>query len=181
VRFGIAALPGVPGRLEPVDRGQPFRVFVDYAHTPDALARLVRDAREFTEGSLILVFGCGGERDPGKRPEMGRIAARGADRILLTSDNPRSEDPIAILREIDSGVREVPGADRRCRTIPDRREAVAAAVAGAHPGDTVLVAGKGHESGQETAGRIEPMDDRQVASDALARLGFVGGERDAGP
>jgi UDP-N-acetylmuramoyl-L-alanyl-D-glutamate--2,6-diaminopimelate ligase len=169
---GVLAVRGVPGRVERVDRGQPFAVLVDYAHTPDALARLLAGIRELIAGRLIVAFGCGGDRDRGKRPEMGRVAARGADLMLLTSDNPRSEDPLAILEDIERGVRSVAGAADRCRAVPDRTEAVALAVRAARPGDAVVVAGKGHESTQTVGERVEPLDDRELALRALAQLGW---------
>ncbi len=171
---GVAALASVPGRVERVDQGQPFSVLVDYAHTPDALARLLASAREVVAGRLLLVFGCGGERDRGKRPEMGRVAAEGTDLAFLTSDNPRGEDPVVILREVEDGVRRVPGGTDRCRVIVDRAEAVHAAVAAARPGDAVLVAGKGHEATQTIGDRILRMDDRAIVREALATAGFAG-------
>ena len=151
----------VPGRFEPVDAGQPFAVLVDYAHTPDSLENVLRAARELTSGRVICVFGAGGDRDRGKRPLMGAIAARLADVAIVTSDNPRSEDPEAILDEIVAGM---PAHEREV----DRRRAIARAVECAAPGDVVVIAGKGHEQGQEFAdGRKEPFDDRQVAAEAL--------------
>ncbi|MBI3998856.1 MAG: UDP-N-acetylmuramoyl-L-alanyl-D-glutamate--2,6-diaminopimelate ligase [Armatimonadetes bacterium] len=173
----LAAMPGIPGRFEPVDEGQPFAVVVDYAHTPDGLENVLRSAREITTGRLIVVFGCGGDRDRTKRPMMGRIAAEIADRVIVTSDNPRSEDPMAIIREI------IPGADagRAGRQIPvqiepDRRRAIAAAVAAARSGDLVLIAGKGHETYQEIMGAKHPFDDREVVRQALrAGCAPVGG------
>ncbi len=155
---GIAGLVGVPGRMERVDAGQPFAALVDFAHTPEAVVTLLRAVRQVTPGRVILVLGCGGDRDRGKRPLMGRAAVEGADVAVLTSDNPRSEDPLAILADMQQ-----PGAV----VEPDRRTAIAWAVAHAHPGDTVVVAGKGHESGQEVAGVKTPFDDRQVLREAL--------------
>jgi UDP-N-acetylmuramoyl-L-alanyl-D-glutamate--2,6-diaminopimelate ligase len=155
---GIAQLPGVPGRMERVDAGQPFAALVDYAHTPDAVETLLRTVREVTAGRVIVVLGCGGDRDRGKRPLMGRAAVEGADLAVLTSDNPRSEDPLAILAEMQQ-----PGAV----VEPDRRAAIALAVAEARPGDTVVVAGKGHETGQEAGGVVTPFDDREVLRAAL--------------
>ena len=152
----------VPGRFEPVDEGQGFAVLVDYAHTPDSLENVLAAARELTEGRVIVVFGAGGDRDRGKRPQMGEIAARLADLAIVTSDNPRSEDPEAIIGEI------LEGAGGRAEAIVDRRAAIARAVEAASTGDVVLVAGKGHEQGQEFAGgRKEPFDDVRVARDAL--------------
>jgi UDP-N-acetylmuramoyl-L-alanyl-D-glutamate--2,6-diaminopimelate ligase len=159
---GVAALPGVPGRMERVDAGQPFSALVDYAHTPQAVASLLRTVRDVTAGRVIVVLGCGGDRDRGKRPLMGRAAVEGADVVVLTSDNPRGEDPLVILAEM-----EQPGA----LIEPDRRAAILLAVAQARPGDAVVVAGKGHESGQEVDGVVTPFDDRVVLREALEALG----------
>ena len=171
-RAAAAALAGfaaVPGRFEPVDEGQGFAVLVDYAHTPDSLSNVLAAARELTEGRVIVVFGAGGDRDRGKRPQMGAIAARLADLAIVTSDNPRSEDPEAIIREILAGAG--PGAE----SIVDRRAAIARAVEAAETGDVVVVAGKGHEQGQEFAGgRREPFDDVAVAREALRGATAVG-------
>jgi UDP-N-acetylmuramoyl-L-alanyl-D-glutamate--2,6-diaminopimelate ligase len=155
----------VPGRFEPVEAGQPFTVLVDYAHTPDSLDNVLRAARELAgpAARVLCVFGAGGDRDRGKRPLMGEIAARLADVAIVTSDNPRSEDPEAILDEIEAGMT---GAHLR---EGDRRAAIARAVELAEPGDVVVIAGKGHEQGQEFAdGRKEPFDDRVVAREALS-------------
>jgi UDP-N-acetylmuramoyl-L-alanyl-D-glutamate--2,6-diaminopimelate ligase len=153
----------VPGRFEPVEEGQPFAVLVDYAHTPDSLENVLHAARELGTGRVICVFGAGGDRDRGKRPLMGAAAARLADLAIVTSDNPRSEDPEAILDEIEAGMGE--GAHER---QVDRRAAIARAVELAEPGDVVVIAGKGHEQGQEfEGGRKEPFDDRVVAAEAL--------------
>ncbi len=163
---GAAGVPGVPGRWEPVEAGQPFPVIVDYAHTPDALSRALAALREETRGGrAIVVFGCGGDRDRGKRRPMGRIAGRLADLVIVTDDNPRGEDPEEIAREVLAGVRE--GAARAFR-VADREEAIARAVRMAEPGDAVLVAGKGHEDYQEVDGRRLPFDDREVARALLA-------------
>jgi UDP-N-acetylmuramoyl-L-alanyl-D-glutamate--2,6-diaminopimelate ligase len=161
----------VPGRFEPVEGGQPFAVLVDYAHTPDSLENVLRAARLLTKGRLVCVFGCGGDRDRDKRPKMGEIAARLADRCVVTSDNPRSEDPDAIIAEILAGIPGQAFGNGREDLIvePDRREAIALALAGAEPDDTVVIAGKGHEQGQEFAGgRKIPFDDRTVAAELLA-------------
>jgi UDP-N-acetylmuramoyl-L-alanyl-D-glutamate--2,6-diaminopimelate ligase len=162
-----AALPQagrVPGRFEPVEEGQPFAVLVDYAHTPDSLENVLGAARELTDGRVHCVFGCGGDRDRGKRPQMGAIAARLADRAIVTSDNPRSEDPEAIVREILAGT----GAAGHVSWDLDRRAAITTAIAGAAAGDVVVIAGKGHEQGQEYAeGRKVPFDDVAVAREAL--------------
>jgi len=162
VRAGISAVPGVPGRFEAVEAGQPFTVLVDYAHTPDGLENVLGSAREITAGRLICVFGCGGDRDRGKRPLMGRVARRLADVALVTSDNPRSEDPEAIIAEIMDGI--------PMESEPDRRAAIERAVGLARPGDVVVIAGKGHEQGQQFADRTLPFDDRTVAREALAGL-----------
>jgi UDP-N-acetylmuramoyl-L-alanyl-D-glutamate--2,6-diaminopimelate ligase len=164
VREGVERLPGVPGRFEAVDEGQPFTVLVDYAHTPDSLENVLRAARELTEARLICVFGCGGDRDRGKRPEMGRIAAELADVPIVTSDNPRSEDPRAIIDEILRGMDGEPVVE------PDRRAAIELAISEAVEGDVVVIAGKGHEQGQEFADRKIPFDDREVAREALRKL-----------
>jgi UDP-N-acetylmuramoyl-L-alanyl-D-glutamate--2,6-diaminopimelate ligase len=162
----LASAGRVPGRFEPVEEGQPFAVLVDYAHTPDSLQNVLEAARRLTGGRLIAVFGCGGDRDREKRPLMGAIAARLSDLCVVTSDNPRSEEPEAIIDEILAGVSD-PG-DGRVRVEPDRRAAIAIALGSAEPGDTVVIAGKGHERGQELAGgRKVPFDDREVAKEEL--------------
>ncbi len=163
----------VPGRMEPVDEGQEYAVLVDYAHTPDSLENVLGTARELTGGRVICVFGAGGDRDTGKRALMGEIAARGADVVVVTSDNPRSEQPQAIIAQImegTAGARPVGAA--KIVVEPNRREAIHRAVAAARPGDVVLIAGKGHEQGQElAAGRVVPFDDVAVAREALRALG----------
>jgi UDP-N-acetylmuramoyl-L-alanyl-D-glutamate--2,6-diaminopimelate ligase len=154
----------VPGRFEPVDAGQPFAVLVDYAHTPDSLENVLRAARDLTDGRVIVVFGAGGDRDRGKRPLMGRAARALADRVVVTSDNPRSEDPEAIIAQILDGTGEGPEVE----ALVDRREAIARAVELAGAGDVVVIAGKGHEQGQEFEdGRKVPFDDVTVAREAL--------------
>jgi UDP-N-acetylmuramoyl-L-alanyl-D-glutamate--2,6-diaminopimelate ligase len=161
----------VPGRFEPVDEGQDFGVLVDYAHTPEALENVLRAARPVTQGRLHVVFGAGGDRDRGKRPLMGDAARRLADRVTVTSDNPRSEDPDAIIDEVMAGAG--PGAER----VTDRRSAIALAIESGGPGDVVVIAGKGHEQGQEFEnGRKEPFDDVTVAREAL-RERMTAGER----
>ncbi len=164
VARGAESVRGVPGRFESVDEGQPFAVVVDYAHTPASLANALRTARDLSSGRVICVFGCGGDRDRDKRPLMGEVASRGADLVVVTSDNPRSEEPHAIALEIVSGV----ATDVEVEL--DRARAIGQAVESALPGDVVLVAGKGHEQGQEVAGRVLPFDDREVAREALRRL-----------
>ncbi len=167
-----AALPQagrVPGRFEPVDEGQPFAVLVDYAHTPDSLENVLSAARPLAAGHRVIsVFGCGGDRDRGKRPQMGEISARLADRTIVTSDNPRSEDPAAIVDEILAGVDAGARADGAVTAEVDRRAAIAQAVGEAAAGDVVVIAGKGHEQGQEYAGGEKvPFDDVTVAREAL--------------
>ncbi|MFJ6698671.1 UDP-N-acetylmuramoyl-L-alanyl-D-glutamate--2,6-diaminopimelate ligase [Streptomyces sp. NPDC091272] len=167
---GIAAVPGVPGRLERVDAGQDFLAVVDYAHKTDAVESVLRALRKVTEGELHIVLGCGGDRDRQKRGAMGAAAARLADTAVLTSDNPRSEDPLAILATMLAGAAEVPAHQRGdVAVFEDRAAAIAEAVARAKTGDTVLVAGKGHEQGQDIAGVIRPFDDRKVLRDAIER------------
>lgn len=158
---GMAGLAGVPGRMERVEAGQPFTVLVDYAHTPDSLEHLLRAARRLTDARLTVVIGCGGDRDRGKRPAMGRVAAELADRAVFTSDNPRSEDPGAILDAMRAGAGAAGDAD--VASEPDRRSAIEQALAGAGHGDLVVIAGKGHETYQELADRTVDFDDRVVA------------------
>lgn len=161
----IEHLGQVPGRFQSVDEGQPFVVLVDYAHTPDSLENVLSAARDLTDHQLHVVFGCGGDRDQGKRSLMGEIAARLADQVIVTSDNPRSEDPEAISAEILSGI------DRDVAYTLDRRDAISDAIERAKPGDVVVIAGKGHEQGQEfEEGRKVPFDDVEVARDALRSL-----------
>ena len=166
----LASAGQVPGRFEPVDEGQPFAVLIDYAHTPDSLENALGAARELTEGRLIAVFGCGGDRDREKRPLMGAIAARLSNACVVTSDNPRSEEPKAIIAEILAGMTDSDTGE--IEVEPDRRAAIALAFEAATPGDTVVIAGKGHEQGQELAdGRKIPFDDREVAREELRKLG----------
>jgi UDP-N-acetylmuramoyl-L-alanyl-D-glutamate--2,6-diaminopimelate ligase len=164
IAYGVRELRGVPGRFEAVDEGQPFAVLVDYAHTPDSLENVLRTARDLAQGRVICVFGCGGDRDRGKRPLMGRIATELADLAIVTSDNPRSEEPEAIIAEILEGAGEA-------EVESDRREAIAQAIGAAAEGDVVVIAGKGHEQGQQFAERTIPFDDREVAREVLKRLG----------
>ena len=161
---GSPACSGVPGRFEAVDEGQPFGVIVDYSHTPDSLETALRAARQLAEGRVIVVFGAGGDRDRGKRPLMGSVAVELADVAIVTSDNPRSEDPLAIIQDV------LQGAGLDVEIDPDRRSAIQRAVGLAAPGDVVVIAGKGHEQGQEIAGVVHPFDDRAVAREALAEL-----------
>ncbi len=160
---GVEHVAGVPGRFEGVDEGQPFAVIVDYAHTPEALENVLAEARRLARNRVTCVFGCGGDRDRTKRPLMGAVVSRLADRAIVTSDNPRSEEPGAIIEEI------LRGMEGEYEVEPDRAEAIALAVAGADEGDVVVIAGKGHEQGQEFADRTIPFDDREVARDALRR------------
>jgi len=165
---GLAGAARVPGRFEPIDEGQGFSVLVDYAHTPDSLENVLRAARRLTEARLIAVFGAGGDRDRDKRPKMGRAGAELSDLAVVTSDNPRSEDPQAIVAEVVAGT----GGGATVEVEVDRRAAIALALGLAEPGDTVVIAGKGHEQGQEfEGGRKVPFDDREVAREELRKLG----------
>ncbi len=164
IRRGVASVAGVPGRFQSLDAGQEFVVIVDYAHKPGALENVLQTARGLTTGRLICVFGCGGDRDRGKRPIMGRIVSELADVAIVTSDNPRSEDPLAIIDEIVAGMDAAPDI------VPDRAAAIGRAIEQAGPGDVVVIAGKGHERGQEIAGMITPFDDTEVAGEALRAL-----------
>ena len=159
IRAGIATVTGVPGRFESVEAGQPFDVIVDYAHTPDSLANVLEAARDLGGGKLIVVFGAGGDRDREKRPLMGRAAARLADRAIVTTDNPRSEDPAEIAAQV---------ADGRLEIVLDRRAAIETALGDARPGDVVVIAGKGADSEMEIAGQTIPFDDRVVAREVLS-------------
>jgi UDP-N-acetylmuramoyl-L-alanyl-D-glutamate--2,6-diaminopimelate ligase len=166
IAAGVAHLSGVPGRFEAVDEGQPFVVLVDYAHTPKALASVLSEARSLATNRVLCVFGCGGDRDPAKRPLMGEVASGLADAVVVTSDNPRSEDPLVIIEQILAGTAETANVE----VEPDRLLAIARAVEEAGEGDVIVIAGKGHEQGQEFADRVVPFDDRDVARDALRRL-----------
>ncbi len=161
---GLASVETVPGRFETVDEGQPFAVLVDYSHTPASLETALRAARGLAEGRVLVVFGAGGDRDRGKRPLMGKVAVELADLAIVTSDNPRSEDPLAIIQDV------LQGAGTGVEIDPDRRTAIQRAIALAAPGDVVVIAGKGHEQGQEIDGVVHPFDDRAVAREALAAL-----------
>jgi UDP-N-acetylmuramoyl-L-alanyl-D-glutamate--2,6-diaminopimelate ligase len=171
---GVATLSRVPGRFERVDCQQPFTLVVDYAHTDDALRNLTALAREFVQqaghkGKVITVFGCGGDRDRVKRPLMGEAAGRGSDFVILTSDNPRSEDPLAIINDAMVGLQR---SGTKYKTEPDRKAAIALAVAEANPGDIVLIAGKGHEKVQITRNGSVPFDDVDVAQRVLRDAGY---------
>ena len=163
----LAEIRGVPGRFESIKLGQPFNVIVDYAHTPDGLENVLRTAKDFTTGRLLTVFGCGGDRDKSKRPLMGKVAAQWSDFLAVTSDNPRSEDPEQIIRDILTGVKGI-----KHRALSDRQEAINYVCRLAKPGDTVLIAGKGHETEQIIGNTLIPFDDREVARQALRRLGY---------
>ncbi len=171
---GISELAYVPGRFERVDCGQPFTVVVDYAHTDDALRNLTALARDFVahaglKGKVITLFGCGGDRDRAKRPLMGEAAGKGSDLVVLTSDNPRSEDPLAIMNDAVVGLQK---SGAKYTMEPDRRKAIAFAINQAVAGDIVLLAGKGHEKVQVTKGATIPFDDVEVARETLKTLGF---------
>ncbi|MGI9539280.1 MAG: Mur ligase family protein, partial [Miltoncostaeaceae bacterium] len=165
---GIATLGGVPGRFEPVDRGQAFQVIVDYAHTPDSLENVLLAARGLAgDGRVLTVFGCGGDRDRGKRPQMGDAARRLADLAIVTSDNPRTEDPDAIIEDVLEGTR---GGPAEVTVEEDRRGAIVEVMRRARAGDVVVIAGKGHEQGQDRHGTVTPFDDRVVAREVLDDL-----------
>jgi UDP-N-acetylmuramoyl-L-alanyl-D-glutamate--2,6-diaminopimelate ligase len=164
---GVERAEPVPGRLEPIDEGQGFLVMVDYAHTPDSIQHVLRGARPLSAGKLIVVFGCGGDRDRDKRPQMGRVAVGEADLAVITTDNPRSEDPAAIIDAVLEGARDATG---RWTVEPDRRAAIRSALRSAEDGDIVVIAGKGHETVQEAGERRIAFDDRQVAREELAAL-----------
>ncbi len=164
---GIATSQGVPGRMERVDGGQPFTAIVDYAHKPDAVTAVLEALRPVTAGRLIIVIGAGGDRDHGKRPLMGEAAARHADVVIVTDDNPRQENPASIRADVMSGAGNGPGV---ALEVAGRREAIAHAVAMAHLGDTIVVAGKGHERGQEIGGTTHPFDDREVLLELIKDL-----------
>jgi UDP-N-acetylmuramoyl-L-alanyl-D-glutamate--2,6-diaminopimelate ligase len=164
---GVERAQPVPGRLEPIDEGQGFLVMVDYAHTPDSIQHVLRGARPLSSGKLIVVFGCGGDRDRDKRPQMGRVAVGEADLAVITTDNPRSEDPAAIIDAVVEGARDATG---RWTVEPDRRAAIRSALRSAEDGDIVVIAGKGHETVQEVGERRIAFDDRQVARQELAVL-----------
>ena len=161
---GLAAVRAVPGRMEPVDEGQDFLVLVDYAHTPDAVEKVLMAAREFARGRVLVTFGCGGDRDRGKRPVMGKLAAQLADVVIVTSDNPRTEDPSAIIRDILAGVSDQSHA---VRVQPDRAAAIRALVSEARPWDVAVIAGKGHEDYQVLGHEKRHFDDREEARNAL--------------
>lgn len=166
---GLTGVQQIPGRLEHIDEGQSFSVLVDYAHSPDGLEKAIAAVRQVTEGRVITVFGCGGDRDPSKRAPMGEAAGRLSDAVVITSDNPRSEEPGAVIAQVETGVDRTAAAKR---VEPDRRSAIALALSEAGPGDAVLIAGKGHEDYQIFADRTVHFDDREVAHEELRRLGW---------
>jgi len=156
--------------MERVDLGQNFNIWIDYAHTPDGMERVFRTVKSFTRGRLICLFGCGGDRDRGKRPQMGKIAEEWGDSIVLSSDNPRSEDPAEIVEEILSGIKD----KNNVKVILDRKEALEFAVSSADAKDSLLVTGKGHENYQEVRGVKYPFNERQIIEEQLIRLGYTG-------
>jgi UDP-N-acetylmuramyl-tripeptide synthetase len=164
---GIEGVKGVPGRMERVTAGQAFQLIVDYAHTPDALKNMLATLRALPHGKLIIVFGCGGDRDRGKRPLMGEIAARMSDLVIATSDNPRTEDPLQILEEIEAGLRM---GTATYELVVNRRDAIELAIKRARPEDAVVIAGKGHENYQIIGTRAYPFDDRAVARELILKL-----------
>lgn len=170
IKNSLEAVPGVDGRVEAVDAGQPFAVIVDYAHTPDGLENVLKTVKEFAEGRVLCVFGCGGDRDRTKRPIMGQIASKYSDYVLVTSDNPRTEEPKAILLDIEQGLLQSNVSNERYKLIEDRREAIEKAIEMASPGDVVLIAGKGHETYQLIGKEVHDFDDRLVAKEAIRGL-----------
>jgi len=167
IKEALESVPGVPGRFELIDCGQDFTVIVDYAHTPDGLENILKTAKAFAQRRIITVFGCGGDRDRTKRPLMGKVAAKYADYCIITSDNPRSEDPVQIIKETEAGVVEGGKSRDDYATVTDRRQAIAKAIAMAEPGDVVIIAGKGHETYQIIKDKVLPFDDREVAREIL--------------
>jgi UDP-N-acetylmuramoyl-L-alanyl-D-glutamate--2,6-diaminopimelate ligase len=187
IAHGLRNMKAVPGRMEKVDEGQPFGVVVDYAHTEDAIIRLLESVREVTAKRIITVFGCGGDRDRTKRPAMGAAAIKGSDIVIITSDNPRTEDPLSIIRDIERGLvdhgvktsvqdaaRQVAPGKRPYAIIPGRHEAVAVAVGLARPGDVVVLAGKGHEDYQIIGDKKMRFDDREVAREEIRKRQTIG-------
>jgi UDP-N-acetylmuramoyl-L-alanyl-D-glutamate--2,6-diaminopimelate ligase len=176
IAAGIRACAAVPGRFERVQEGQPFLIAVDYAHTDDAIRNTIATARSLTDKRVITVFGCGGDRDRTKRPLMGMAAAEGSDLVVLTSDNPRSEDPVAIMNDALVGIRRF---DTQLIVEPDRERAIRRALEEAGPGDVVIIAGKGHETYQVLRDKTIAFDDRQVARTILKGFGYAGEDRHA--
>jgi UDP-N-acetylmuramoyl-L-alanyl-D-glutamate--2,6-diaminopimelate ligase len=175
IAAALATVTPVPGRFERVDEGQRFTVLVDYAHTPDGLARVLAAAREVADQRVIVVFGCGGDRDAAKRPMMGAEAEAGADIVIVTSDNPRHEEPQVIVDAILQGMNARPFVVEL-----DRRRAIAMAFDAAHDGDVVVIAGKGHETTQQIGDTILPFDDREVARATLRERGHTAGDHGGG-
>ncbi|NMB35237.1 MAG: UDP-N-acetylmuramoyl-L-alanyl-D-glutamate--2,6-diaminopimelate ligase, partial [Firmicutes bacterium] len=169
IKEALEKIEGVPGRFERIDLGQDFAVIVDYAHTPDGLDNILQTAREFCRGKIITVFGCGGERDRAKRPVMGKIAGRYSDYCILTSDNPRREDPWQIIHEVEAGLKEVKPTGNGYTIQPDRYEAIRLGIELARPGDMVIIAGKGHEDYQIFSDHTTPFSDREVAAKIVTR------------
>ncbi|MDI6782908.1 MAG: UDP-N-acetylmuramoyl-L-alanyl-D-glutamate--2,6-diaminopimelate ligase [bacterium] len=170
IKLGLESLSVVPGRFQSVDCGQDFMVFVDYAHTEDALSNLLRSARQLTNQKLIIVFGCGGDRDRGKRPKMGEVAAKLADLVIVTSDNPRSEDPARIALDIEIGIKRVTNETDKYQIVLARKTAIITAINIAKKGDVVVIAGKGHENEQVFANRTIPFDDAEIATEILKKM-----------
>lgn len=170
IRQAVEEFRSVPGRFELVDAGQPFTVIVDYAHTPDGLENILKTARQFAERRIIVVFGCGGDRDRTKRPIMGKLAMEYGDVVIATSDNPRSEDPESILREIEAGLKDGRRGQKDYEIVTGRREAIAKALAAARPQDVVIIAGKGHETYQILKDRTIDFDDREIAREIIREM-----------
>lgn len=170
IKAALEEFQSVPGRFELVDAGQPFSVIVDYAHTPDGLENILRTAQQFAKGRIIVVFGCGGDRDRTKRPIMGKLAADYGDVVIATSDNPRTEDPVFILQEVEAGIKQGLTRGKTYEVIVDRRQAIAKAIEQAKPDDIVIIAGKGHETYQILKDRTVPFDDRQVARELIKEM-----------
>ena len=164
---GLSAMKGVPGRIQNIPNDKGVHVIVDYAHSPDSIVNIINAVREFTKGRVIIIFGCGGDRDATKRPIMGKISGELADYCIITSDNPRSEDPLAIISQIEAGIKET---SCEYEVEPDRRAAIFKGVRILQPEDTLIVAGKGHENYQEIGGRVIHFDDVEVAREALEAI-----------
>ncbi len=170
IQQALESFQTVPGRFELVDEGQPFTVIVDYAHTPDGLENILKTAKEFAKRRIIIVFGCGGDRDKTKRPLMGRVACRYGDVVIATSDNPRSEDPMAILKDIEIGIKEALTDKKQYEVIPDRRCAIKQAIQIANPDDIIIIAGKGHETYQILKDKTIPFDDSEIARSLIEEM-----------
>jgi UDP-N-acetylmuramoyl-L-alanyl-D-glutamate--2,6-diaminopimelate ligase len=168
IKEGIQTLTGVPGRFEKIENSRGLNIFVDYAHTDDALKNLLETAREICTKKIIVVFGAGGDRDKGKRPRMGKIAGRLGDWTILTSDNPRSEDPLLIISDIEKGIKE--SAPDKYEVQPDRKKAIKQALSIGEKGDFILIAGKGHETCQVIGEKVYPFDDKEVTREVLSEM-----------